>query len=156
VYSPFFGLACLSNRSLARGSLPNLRNEPGRAILKSTHRRGSISLLDSNTKDVRWRVGPFASGVLTSLSNPYWLVWWATVGSAYLVFSAQYGLIGVLIFYVGHILSDISWYCFVAYALAHGRSVINDKVYNRILGVCGVFLLLLGVYFLYYGLTTLF
>ncbi|MFQ5710513.1 MAG: LysE family transporter [Candidatus Geothermarchaeales archaeon] len=116
--------------------------------------RGRLSMASAG-EDVRWKLGPLASGVLSSLSNPYWLLWWATVGSAYLVISAKYGFTGILTFYFGHILSDLSWYGFVAYTIAYGRRMLGDNVYKGILGVCGAFLLALGVYFLQYGAVTL-
>lgn len=97
-------------------------------------------------------VGPFAGGVLASISNPYWLLWWATIGASYMVRSLQQGAAGVAAFYSGHILSDYSWYALVAFIIATGRQVINDAVYQGVLLACGAFLLLLGGGFIWGGL----
>jgi threonine/homoserine/homoserine lactone efflux protein len=34
---------------------------------------------------------PILAGVLLSLANPYWLLWWVTIGLGYVMFAAQYG-----------------------------------------------------------------
>ncbi len=48
---------------------------------------------------------PVLAGMLTSLANPYWSVWWATIGLGYLVISITFGIKGVVIFFFGHIIS---------------------------------------------------
>lgn len=88
--------------------------------------------------------GPFAGGVIASVSNPYWLLWWATIGASYTVRSLQAGPGGVAAFYVGHILSDYSWYALVALIVATGRQLISDAVYQGVVLACGAFLLFLG------------
>ncbi len=91
------------------------------------------------------------AGVLVSVANPFWLLWWATVGTTYLLWSLTVGIIGVALFYVGHILSDFSWYSLVSLLIAKGRRLMSNRVYRGLLAVCGVALLGLGGYFLVSG-----
>ncbi len=91
------------------------------------------------------------SGILVSLSNPYWLIWWITLGMAYLLWSLNLGIVGVVTFFTGHILADLAWYALVAFIIATGRKIMNDTVYRVILLVCGLALLALGGYFITSG-----
>jgi threonine/homoserine/homoserine lactone efflux protein len=91
-------------------------------------------------------------GVLVSLSNPYWLVWWATVGTSYTLWALEGGIPGLSSFYVGHILSDLGWYSLVSLIVATGRRVISDGVYRAILAGCSLALFGLGVYFMASGI----
>jgi threonine/homoserine/homoserine lactone efflux protein len=92
-------------------------------------------------------LNPVAAGVLMSAANPYWLIWWLTIGLGYVMFSMQYGLLGVALFYVGHILADFAWYTLVSGAVAQGRRFLSDGLYRGFLAVCGVFLFGFGGYF---------
>ena len=96
-------------------------------------------------------MGPVAAGLLASVSNPYWVLWWATVGAAYLLLAVRYGPLGIAAFYAGHFLADLGWLCAIGSAIAAGRKLLTPRIYRGILGVCGVFLLLLGTYFLISG-----
>lgn len=101
---------------------------------------------------VRGGLHPVAAGVLVSLANPYWSLWWATVGLGCITLSLQSGYAGMTAFFTGHILADFTWYSLVSAAVAGGRRFLSDRVYRGILVACGVFLVGLGFYFLYYGL----
>lgn len=95
---------------------------------------------------------PEVIGVLTSLSNPYWTLWWATIGLGYLVVAYEKGMIGLTTFFLGHISADFIWYALVAYAVTSGKRFITQKVYGLILTICGVFLGILAVYFIFSGI----
>ena len=98
---------------------------------------------------------PIVGGVLVSLSNPYWAIWWVTAGAAFMARSLELGLLGIGAFYFGHILSDLSWYGLVSAALASGRRLITERVYRGIMLGCGIFLVGMGGYFLITGVSTL-
>ena len=51
--------------------------------------------------------------------------------------------------HTAHILSDFAWLTLVAFVLATGRRIMSGRVYRGFLAACGLFLLVLGVYFLY-------
>jgi threonine/homoserine/homoserine lactone efflux protein len=91
------------------------------------------------------------SGILGSVSNPYWLIWWITLGITYLLWSLNLGIAGVASFFSGHILADLVWYALVAFIVATGRKVMNDTVYRGILIACGLALFSLGGYFIASG-----
>jgi threonine/homoserine/homoserine lactone efflux protein len=95
---------------------------------------------------------PVWAGVLVSLSNPYWIIWWASIGLGYILFAAQYGLLGIVLFFIGHILADFLWYALVALSVARGKRFLGDRGYRIVIGVCAAFLVLLGVYFGWSGL----
>jgi len=87
-------------------------------------------------------------GILVSISNPYWLLWWATVGLGCLGRSRPYGLQGILVFFSGHILADFVWYGMVSAAVYRGRRILKKNTCRVLTGFCAVFLALFGVYFL--------
>jgi threonine/homoserine/homoserine lactone efflux protein len=91
------------------------------------------------------------SGILVSLSNPYWSVWWATIGLAYVLQSKQFGMAGVMIFFAGHILADLSWYSLVSFAVGKGRQLINNVMYRWLVGICALFLAGFALWFLWAG-----
>jgi threonine/homoserine/homoserine lactone efflux protein len=98
---------------------------------------------------------PVLAGALVSLSNPYWSLWWATVGVSYITFSLQKGFFGLASFFSGHLLSDFAWYSLVAAVVAGGRRFLRPGVYKGMMIVCGLFLIGLGVYFLSWALLSL-
>ena len=87
-------------------------------------------------------------GITTSLSNPYWFVWWATVGSALLTKSLSHGFAGPTVFYIGHILSDLVWYSIVSFLISAGKKFLAGKPYYILLSLCALFLLYIGVTFI--------
>lgn len=87
------------------------------------------------------------SGVLVSISNPYWFIWWVTIGMTWLLWSLKLGIAGVASFFTGHILADLTWYALVAFIIATGRKIISDTAYHWLLLACGLALVALGGYF---------
>ncbi len=90
-------------------------------------------------------------GALVSLSNPYWSLWWATVGLAYLAVAAEQGAAGVAVFFAGHILGDLAWYTAVAFAAHRGARLAGSRFHRVLLGICGAALVGLGGWFLLRG-----
>ena len=48
------------------------------------------------------------AGILLSISNPYWTIWWGTIGLSLLVRAQKTGTAGVASFFSGHILGILS------------------------------------------------
>lgn len=92
---------------------------------------------------------PLVLGVLASLSNPYWTLWWATIGLGYLVAAMKVGPWGVGIFFIGHIAADFAWYSLVSLGVTKGAHLMGDRSYQWVLRLCGVFLVGFGVWFLW-------
>lgn len=95
---------------------------------------------------------PVVAGILTSLANPYWTVWWATIGLGYLFMSVTFGPLGVIIFFIGHISGDFIWYSAVSFFVWKGKNYISDPVYRGVIFCCALMLLGFGFYFGYTGL----
>lgn len=53
--------------------------------------RSLPSLSLSLQGDGRRRNHPVICGIMMSLANPYWIIWWATVGLGYIFYSRQFG-----------------------------------------------------------------
>jgi len=94
---------------------------------------------------------PLISGLMMSLANPYWIIWWATIGLGYILYSQRFGLPGIASFFTGHILADLFWYSLVAAAVAGGRQFLTDRFYRRLIAVCAAFLVIFAGYFAYAG-----
>jgi len=97
------------------------------------------------------RLPPVLAGVLVSMSNPYWWVWWVTIGAAFLI---RYDVTlqswpALVAFFVGHELGDLGWFSAVSIALSLGKSRIPKGVATGIQAFCGAaiigFALYLGI-----------
>jgi len=91
---------------------------------------------------------PVILGMVASVSNPYWTLWWATIGLGYLVAAMKLGIGGVIMFFFGHITADFAWYSIVSLGISRGKALLKDKTYQMIIRLCGLFLLGFGVWFL--------
>ena len=92
------------------------------------------------------------TGIVLSAANPYWLIWWASIGIGYIMHSMKLGLIGVAAFFLGHILADLTWYCIISFGVAKGKRFFTDSSYRKLIGGCAVFLLVFSCWFLYGGI----
>jgi len=90
-------------------------------------------------------------GILTSVSNPYWTLWWATVGLAFLTTAAKSGPLGIAVFFLGHISGDLAWYTLVSVGAARGKKFLGTPLYSGVLFLCAAILVVLGVWFVWYG-----
>ena len=113
--------------------------------------RRTVSL-DWDAGDRGARARTVWMGIVSSLANPYWTIWWATIGLSLLTKAYALGLAGLVAFYIGHILGDLTWYSLVSGALAAGRRFITPGVYRVMLVVAAAFLLCLAGWFLVSGL----
>jgi len=98
---------------------------------------------------------PVIDGIVTSAANPYWSLWWATIGLGYMLLSRSQGAVGIAAFFSGHILADAAWYLFVGTAVSAGRGWFTDRVYRYVVGACAVFLLFFALSFGYLGVSRL-
>ena len=107
----------------------------------------SISWEEYKTK----RNHPIVSGIIMSIANPYWIIWWATIGLGYILYSWQFGFWGIAVFFVGHTLADLAWYSLIAAAVSGGRHFLTDRLYRGLIAACAAFLVLFAFYFIYAG-----
>ncbi|MDR7417923.1 MAG: LysE family transporter [Armatimonadota bacterium] len=92
------------------------------------------------------------TGLLITVSNPYWLLWWATVGAAYYLAFSRFGVVALVTFFlIGHLALDLGWNTFLALAVGAGRGRLPARAYQLILAACGVFVMAMSAYFVYSG-----
>lgn len=91
---------------------------------------------------------PVTGGALVSMANPYWWVWWATIGFAFMTeFNVTYKNIpGLAAFFIGHEAGDLAWYLIVSALSFWGIRRVNDAVYAWLLSGCGAFMIMFGIY----------
>jgi threonine/homoserine/homoserine lactone efflux protein len=103
--------------------------------------------LELEAEDAPSRFGPVATGAAVSLSNPYWTIWWVTIGVKLASDGLALGPAGVGAFFIGHELADFAWYALVIVGVHSGRRFLSDRVYRWVIGVCAAFLVYLGATF---------
>jgi threonine/homoserine/homoserine lactone efflux protein len=104
---------------------------------------------EPNDVDARYARHPIVVGVLASLANPYWTLWWATIGLGYLLAVRDMGFAGLTAFFLGHITADYAWYSLVSFGVSRGKTLLSDNSYRHMIRTCGLVLLCFGGWFLY-------
>jgi threonine/homoserine/homoserine lactone efflux protein len=113
--------------------------------------RGRLKLALDGGQGPTSRFGPVLRGAAVSLSNPYWAMWWATIGLKLASDAIRIGPVAVGTFFLAHEAADFAWYAVVIAAVSSGRNLVSERAYRWIIGACAVFLLYLGVTFIVTG-----
>jgi threonine/homoserine/homoserine lactone efflux protein len=100
-----------------------------------------------NAKQIRDSNLPLL-GAAVSLGNPYWSIWWLTIGLGLVLAAQKAGAVALCIFFLGHILADIIWYSIVSFTISRGKRFISGNVYKGMMKTCGVLLAGFGLYFI--------
>jgi threonine/homoserine/homoserine lactone efflux protein len=92
---------------------------------------------------------PFAAGVLLTAFNPFFLLWWLTVGIKLVSDSAAFGaMTGVALLFALHVWMDYAWLAATAYLASRGGSVLQSKYYRLLMYGLAAVLVYYGVQFL--------
>jgi threonine/homoserine/homoserine lactone efflux protein len=103
----------------------------------AAHAGGALSIL-----------GLVLRGLVLSVVNPYWYIWWATAGIGLIAAqSATHGRRAWPVFFAGHILGDTLWYVFVAVLIAVSGAFLSDAVFRTLIYACAAGVAVLGLVF---------
>jgi threonine/homoserine/homoserine lactone efflux protein len=95
------------------------------------------------------------AGVVTSLFNPFFILWWATIGIMLIRNSLDFGLTGFALFIPVHWLCDLIWLSFVSILIYRTQSLWGRKFQEWLFIACSLLLVGFGGWFLILGLQLL-
>ncbi len=111
-----------------------------------------LSMIRNRAKEITGSGdSPYSSligGVITSTANPYFFLWWATIGSILIVRSISFGVIGFVLLMIIHWLCDLIWYSIVSVTVHRSHHLWGRKVREIVFVVCGLVLLGFGIWFI--------
>ncbi len=141
----FMGLQIFKDTPQLKNSSGNKENNPENDFMVKELDLSEINSDDENFGKFR----SFLNGSLTSLSNPFFFIWWATIGGAFIFKGmALAGVLGILAFLLGHWSSDLAWFSAVSFFSSQSSALMHAKNYNIIMRLCGVFMVCVGGYFI--------
>ncbi len=96
----------------------------------------------------RMPASSLALGLALTGLNPYFILWWLTIGSVLIVQALAFAaIIGVLIMYASHVWMDYAYLTAIAHLGKRGRNVIGSRYYKLILIGFGLILIYYGATF---------
>jgi len=99
---------------------------------------------------------PVLTGIILSASNPYFLVWWATVGLTLATTATGIGIWAFVIFAIVHWLCDLIWLSALSWASFKGSVLLGPQGMRIVLMICAIALFFFGLFFIYNALRILF
>ena len=93
--------------------------------------------------------GPIVTGILLSALNPFFIVWWLTIGFK-LISDAMliWAFAGILIVFVLHIWMDFAWLGITAFLASKSKGIISNTNYKIIVLGLSATLIYFGIVFL--------
>ena len=93
--------------------------------------------------------GPLVSGILLSALNPFFIIWWLTIGFK-LISDAMliWAFSGILVLFVLHIWMDFAWLGAISYLASKSAKILSNKNYKIIMIGLSVMLVYFGITFL--------
>jgi threonine/homoserine/homoserine lactone efflux protein len=98
------------------------------------------SVLKKSTAVFEGKHGPFLAGIILSALNPFFLIWWFTIGFKLISDSlvlASFAGIGIM--FVFHIWMDYVWLCGVSFLSSKGKKILSNRNYSMfMIAISGV------------------
>jgi threonine/homoserine/homoserine lactone efflux protein len=92
--------------------------------------------------------GSFVAGVFATSANPYFFLWWATIGATLIGKASAFGLVGFLLFAITHWSCDLLWDTFVSVSVFKSKRFWTKRVHTAIFSFCFVVLVGFGIWFI--------
>jgi len=110
--------------------------------IRTTFRRKELIL--SNPKQ-----GPILTGILLSALNPFFIIWWLTIGFK-LISDAMliWAFAGILIVFALHIWMDFAWLGMISFLASKSSRILSNRNYK-------ILMIGLSLMLVYYGITFL-
>jgi threonine/homoserine/homoserine lactone efflux protein len=109
------------------------------------------SLRGTSSQDLHSVHTPLVAGIVLSAGNPYFLVWWATVGATLIARSVRFGVGGFLAFALAHWACDLVWDTMLSTFSFKGGQIFGVRFRRGISLLGGACLILFGGRFLIDG-----
>ena len=108
------------------------------------------TILEKNKNiSLKPKQGPIVTGIVLSALNPFFIVWWLTIGFK-LISDAMliWAFAGILIVFIFHIWMDFAWLGITAFLASKSRKIISNRNYK-------IMILVLSLTLIYFGITFL-
>ena len=94
----------------------------------------------------------FVAGIMTSGLNPFFLLWWATIGSLLIMKFLVFGITGLFVFIIVHWLCDLLWLTFVSVTVYKTHALWGKRIQGWLFTACSLLLVGFGTWFLISGI----
>ena len=94
------------------------------------------------------RGNPLWIGVVLTGGNPYFLLWWATVGLKLSTQAADLGVLAFALFAVMHWTCDLLWLTALSLASHKGIAILGPRAQRAVTVICALAMAVFGVKFL--------
>ncbi|MBN1787098.1 MAG: LysE family transporter [Sedimentisphaerales bacterium] len=91
--------------------------------------------------------GPIKTGMILSITNPYFILWWATVGLNFAKDAANLGHTVLILFALVHWFCDMTWLEIMSLASFKGMKLLGENKQKVILAICSLAIIAFGVFF---------
>ena len=106
------------------------------------------SVLKKSSSIFQGRHGPFFAGIVLSALNPFFLIWWFTIGFELIsdaLILASFAGIGIM--FAFHIWMDYAWLGTVGYLSSKGKKILSSKNYVLFMIAISGILVYFGIMF---------
>jgi len=93
----------------------------------------------------------FAAGIITSALNPFFLLWWATIGSMLIMKFVGFGASGLALFTIVHWLCDLVWLSLVSVLVYRTHALWGLRFQEWLFIACSLLLVGFGSWYLISG-----
>jgi len=101
-------------------------------------------------KDLKYDA--ITAGIVMSAINPFFLFWWATVGSMLVMKFTDFGAIGLPVLIITHWTCDLVWLSLISLLIYRTKALWGLKLQEWIFVVCSLLLVGFGVWYLISGI----
>lgn len=92
--------------------------------------------------------GSLMLGLALTGLNPYFILWWLTIGSALIIQAIVFDtLLGVILMYISHVWMDYAFLTGLAHLAKRGTKILGSKYYRGTLIAFGIILIYYGITF---------